>query len=97
MMAIKNTIRKNYSKELKLKVVFEVLRGEKSLVQISSEYSVHVSQIKEWRAQAIEAMSERFRQFRGRKKSNLVDESKLFEEIGRLKVELDFIKGKLAN
>ena len=92
-----NTIRKNYSKETKLKVVLEVMRGEKSLVQISSENSVHVSQIKEWRQQALEAMNERFSQFRGRKKPGQIDESKLFEEIGRLKIELDFIKGKLGS
>ena len=65
--------------------------------QLSSDHGVHVSQIKEWKLQALEAMRERFSSRRGRKKRDEVDESRLYEEIGRLKVELDFLKGKLGN
>ena len=89
--------RNRYSREAKLKVVIEALRGEKALSQISSEQGVHATQIKEWKDQALEAMRERFSQRRGRKKRDAIEESRLFEEIGRLKVELDFLKGKLGN
>jgi transposase-like protein len=90
-------IRNRYSREAKLKVVVEALKGEKTLAQISSEHGVHVTQIKEWKDQAVEAMRDRFSQRRGRKKHGEIEEGRLFEEIGRLKVELDFMKGKLGS
>ena len=90
-------IRNRYSREAKLKVVVEALKGEKTLTQISSEHGVHVTQIKEWKEQAMEAMRDRFSQRRGRKKHGEIEESRLFEEIGRLKVDLDFMKGKLGS
>jgi hypothetical protein len=56
---------------------------------------VHTTQIKEWKTQALEAMGERFAQRRGKHKQES-PESRLYEEIGRLKVELDFLSGKLG-
>ena len=90
-------IRKRHSREVKLKVVCEALAGTKPVSQLSSEHGVHATQIKEWKDQGVEAMRDRFSQRRGRKKRDEVEESRLFEEIGRLKVELDFLKGKLGN
>ena len=49
-------IRKYHGKEFKLKVVMAALSGEKNLSQLASEYGVHTTQIKEWKAQALEAM-----------------------------------------
>ena len=90
-------IRKSYGKEFKLKVVSEVLGGVKTLAQVSSEHGVHATQIKEWKTQALEAMSERFSQRRGKKKGGAPEAKHLYEEIGRLKVELDFLSGKLGS
>ena len=89
-------IRKKHSKETKLKVVLEALAGEKPVSQIASEHSVHPAQIKEWKSQALEAMGERFAQRRGRKGAAEKPEAALYEEIGRLKVDLDFLSGKLG-
>jgi len=89
--------RKRHSREVKLRVVVEALKGEKTLSQLSSEHGVHATQIKEWKEQGLEAMQSRFSQHRGRKKQEEAPESRLFEEIGRLKVELDFLKGKLGS
>jgi putative transposase len=90
-------VRKRHSREVKVKVVVDSLAGSKPLSQLSSEHGVHPTQIKEWKDQGLEAMRARFSQRRGRKKKGEVEESRLFEEIGRLKVELDFLKGKLGN
>ena len=87
-------IRKKHGKEVKLRVVLEALAGNKPVAQIASENGVHPAQIKEWKKQAMEAMGDRFasRQ-RGKKES---PEARLFEEIGRLKMDLDFLSGKLG-
>jgi transposase-like protein len=86
-------MRKRHSREVKLRVVVEALAGSKSIAQIASEHGVHPTQIKEWKAQALEAMSERFSLRRGKKQET--PEQQLYEEIGRLKVENDFLSGKL--
>ena len=88
-------IRKHHGKEFKLKVVLAALSGEKNLSQLASEYGVHTTQIKEWKAQALEAAGERFSKRRGKRKQES-PEARLYEEIGRLKVELDFLSGKLG-
>jgi transposase-like protein len=78
---------------MKLKVVCEALAGAKSIAQIASEHGVHPTQIKEWKTQALEAMGERFSMRRGKKTETA--EERLYEEIGRLKVENDFLSGTL--
>lgn len=88
-------IRKKHNRDIKLKVVLALLKGDKTLAQLSSEFGVHATQIKEWREQGMDAMKERFSARRGRKKG--VEENHLYEEIGRLKVDLDFLSGKLGN
>lgn len=89
-------IRKKHGKEEKLRVVLAALAGAKPVSQIASEHSVHPAQIKEWKRQALEAMGERFAQRRGRKREEARPEARLYEEIGRLKVDLDFLSGKLG-
>ena len=91
------TVRRHHSRDMKVKVARAAIGGTKSRSQLTSEHGVHVSQIKEWKTQALDAMRDRFSSRRGRKKRDEVDESRLYEEIGRLKVELDFLKAKLGN
>jgi transposase-like protein len=86
-------MRKRHSREVKLRVVCEALAGIKSISQIASDHGVHPTQIKEWKSQALEAMGERFSLRRGKKTE--AAEERLYEEIGRLKVENDFLSGKL--
>lgn len=50
------TIRKTYTTEFKVKVVREILREEKSLSQIASEYGTHTNVISRWRDQALAAL-----------------------------------------
>ena len=85
-------MRKRHSREVKLKVVCEALSGSKSIAQIASDHGVHPTQIKEWKTQALEACAERFSMRRGKKVETA--EERLYEEIGRLKVENDFLSGK---
>lgn len=90
-------IRKKHTKETKLKVVLAALAGDKPITQIAQDHGVHPAQIKEWKSQALEAMGERFGQKRGRKAVEEKPEAKLYEEIGRLKMDLDFLSRKLGS
>src|ERR1035438_10602733 len=84
------TTRKQYSSAFKARVALDAIRGEKTLSQLGSQYKVHPIQIAKWRKSAIEQLSELF--VDGRTKKGVVAETSndaLYEEIGRLKVELD--------
>ena len=76
---------------------FAAIRGEKTLSQLGSHYKVHPIQIAKWRKSAMEHLPELF--VDGRTKKGAVAETgndALYEEIGRLKVELDWLKKKPA-
>ena len=91
------TTRKQHSPQFKARVVIEAIRGEKTLSQLGSQFKVHPIQVAKWRKVALEQMPELF--VDGRKKEprgGELDNNALYEEIGRLKVELDWLKKKVG-
>jgi transposase-like protein len=89
--------RKQYSPKFKARVAVEAIRGEKTLSQLGSQFQVHPMQIAKWRRSAIEQLPELFVDGRTRKERNgEADNDALYEEIGRLKVELDWLKKKVG-
>ncbi len=90
------TTRKTYSAKFKARVATEALRGEKTLSQLGSQYKVHPIQIAKWRKLVLDQMPELFVDGRRKAPNSEVESTALFEEIGRLKVELDWLKKKLA-
>jgi transposase-like protein len=92
------TTRKQHSPQFKARVVIEAIRGEKTLSQLGSQFKVHPIQIAKWRKAALEQMPELFVDGRTRKKSSgeADNNNALYEEIGRLKVELDWLKKKVG-
>lgn len=85
--------RKTYSPEFKAKVALEALRQDETISQISARYGVHPVQISHWKKQAIEHLSNGFKGGRTPKLDQPNTEA-LYAEIGRLKVELDWLKKK---
>ena len=86
---------KRYSAALKAKVALEAILGEKTDNELAGLYQVHPAQVAEWKKRALEGMPDLFedrRQKPRRDEEALKD--RLYEEIGRLKVELDFLKKK---
>jgi len=91
------TARKTYSPQFKAKVATEAIRAEKTLNQLGSQFKVHPMQIAKWRKVAIDQLPELFVDGRTRKAaSSEVDSDSLYQEIGRLKVELDWLKKKVG-
>ena len=90
-------IRKVHSSAFKSRVALEAVKESKTINVLASEFGVHPNQIGLWKKQLKDGVVEIFGTKRGRSKKNTaVEESKLFEEIGRLKIELDWLKKKLA-
>ena len=89
------TTRKQHSPKFKARVAVEAIRGEKTLSQLGSQFQVHPIQIGKWRKTALDQLPELFVDGRTRKPNNgEVENTALYEEIGRLKVELDWLKKK---
>lgn len=88
-------MRKNHSKEFKAKVALEALKGVQSLGELAARYKVHPTQIAQWKKQLQENAPLVFE--RGRSGATPDAErltAPLYQEIGRLKVELDFLQKK---
>lgn len=91
------TTRKQYSPKFKAKVALEAIKGERTMSQMASQFGVHPVQIGQWRKTALEQLAELFVDGRKRQRSGLdVEKDALYEEIGRLKVELDWLKKKVG-
>jgi transposase len=91
------TTRKQYSPKFKARVAIEAIRGEKTLSQLGSQFKVHPIQIAKWRKSALEQLPELFVDGRKSKSGNgEADSDALYEEIGRLKMELDWLKKKVG-
>lgn len=86
-------IRKKYSVQTKAKVAIEAIKGEKTGAEITSTYGVHISQVNNWKKQALENIAISFsgkRKKHDAEQEELIDE--LYKQIGQLKVENDFLK-----
>ncbi|MGH7486391.1 MAG: transposase [Bryobacteraceae bacterium] len=91
------TTRKQDSPKFKARVAIEAIRGEKTLSQLGSQFKVHPIQIAKWRKSALEQLPELFVDGRTHKARNgEADSDALYEEIGRLTVELDWLKTKVG-
>lgn len=85
--------RRSHSSQLKSKVAIAALKGDQTANEIASEYGVHVSQVNKWKKEAIDRLPEIFSNKRGREVQDAEKEKNhLYQQIGRLKVEVDFLK-----
>jgi transposase-like protein len=88
-------MRKQYSAAFKAKVVQELLKEEKTLAQIASEYEVHPTQLKNWRAIALEGLSSLFERQESTVALPAAHEqqlSDLYVEIGKLTTQVNWLK-----
>ena len=87
-----------YSPEFKAKVGLEALRGVKTIDEIGQEYGVHPVQVGQWKKEIQEQAKTLFEGKRGPKPLAAHREPELlYSEIGKLKVELDWLKKKVRD
>ncbi len=88
--------RRTYTAAFKAKVALAASRGDKTVSELASKFGVHANQISKWKSQLLEGAEELFRDGRRRER----DESEasaceLYEQIGRLKMEVEWLKKKV--
>ena len=87
--------KRKYSAAFKSKVALEAIKGLKTISEIASEYEVHPAQVSQWKRQLRAGLEDVFQDPRRSGRSDEKEKDKLYQEIGRQKVELDWLKKKL--
>ena len=82
-----------HSADFKAKVALEALKGVKPVNELAGQYQVHPTQISQWKRQVQGGVREIFATARAKgDQDEEAVQAKLYEEVGRLKMELDWIK-----
>lgn len=89
--------RRRFSSVFKSKVALAAAKGDKTLAELASQYEVYPNQISAWKKQLLSGVSDLFEEGGKRKPpEDEVESAQLYEQIGRLKVELDWLKKKAS-
>lgn len=87
--------RRHHSDDLKAKAVIDAIRGEETINQIAKRHSVHPVMITKWKKHVIDLMPSLFSRKNDKERETWESrEAELFQEIGQLKFELDWLKKK---
>lgn len=87
--------RKQYSAEFKARVALEALKGHKTMNELVGMYGIHPSVIAKWKNYLQSELSQVFSNRREkREQDHEALQAQLYQQIGQLKVELDWLKKK---
>ena len=93
---MKGKTKRKFTADFKLKVVLEVLKGKDTLATISKRHELHPNQISDWKKQFLDTAPALFQATRKAiPNSTEPDLALLYEQIGRLQMEVTFFKKKL--
>jgi len=88
--------RRTHSPEFKARVAMEAISGRKTIQEIAADHAIHPIQVSQWKRQLLDGASELF--IRGKqskdKDEGQAKEAELFQQIGRLQMELEWLKKK---
>ena len=87
--------RRTFSGAFKAKVALAAVRGDKTTAELASKFGVHGNQVSAWKKQLLEGVPGLFADRRARE-ANGAAEEELYEQIGRLKMEVEWLKKKSA-
>lgn len=90
-------MKKQHSPEFKAQIVKEILKEEKTMAQIASEYGVHPVQLSQWKKTALENLSSVFvdeRKVAKQQKAQEAEIERLYSKVGKLTTQLEWLKKK---
>jgi len=91
------TKRKTHSKQFKFRVTLEAAKNRKTNSQVASDFEVHPSQVGKWKKELMQKGPDVFEnQPKKADKQAAAKETELYEQIGRLKMDLEWLKKKVG-
>jgi transposase-like protein len=92
-----NTSKKRHAAGFKAKVALEAVKQTKTLAELSTTFQVHSVQISQWKKQLLDGIESLFQDRRRRDHDDSqAIQAELYEQIGRLKTEVEWLKKKAA-
>ena len=89
--------RKRHAAAFKAKVALEAAKQTRTLAELSKSFQVHPVQISQWKKQLLDNIESLFRDGRRRERDeDQARQAELFEQIGRLNMEVEWLKKRLA-
>lgn len=91
--------RKRFTSEFKSKVAIEALKGHQTANELATEFGVHPTQVNTWKRELIELSKSAFNKSKQEKTQRAIEEERdrLYAQIGKLKVEVDWLKKKTGH
>jgi transposase-like protein len=88
--------RKLHEASTKARVALEAVKERETVAQIAKRFSVHPTQVNQWKRKLLEQAAGLFDRENGSRRTESFETTELYEQIGRLKMELDWLKKKAA-
>jgi transposase-like protein len=86
--------RRRHTSDFKAKAAIEVLKGVQTCNELAGELGVHPTQLSQWKKHLVDNASQLFVAGNARGNADEVELGRLYQQIGQLKVELDWVKKK---
>ena len=88
--------RKLHEASTKARVALEAVKERETVAQIAKRFGVHPTQVNQWKRKLLEDATGLFEREHGARRIEAFETTELYEQIGRLKMELDWLKKKSA-
>jgi transposase-like protein len=89
-------IRRKHSPSFKAKVALAAVKGDRTVAELASDFQVHPSRIHAWKKELVEGVLEVFQDSHSQDKTNDALIAQLYQQIGQLTVERDFLQRRCA-
>ena len=92
-----NTRQKRHPAAFKAKVALEAAKQTRTIAELAKAYQVHPVQISQWKKQLLDGVEDLFRDGRRREREEgEARQAELYEQIGRLNMEIEWLKKRVA-
>jgi transposase-like protein len=88
--------RKQHTGAFKAQVALAALRGDKTVNELASQFGVHPTLLHGWKKQLLAGADQVFGNGSAAATDAEAEKAELFEQIGRLKMELEWLKKKVG-